>query len=1077
MSMKQYSRRMAPPVRARAAALVAALGIGATVARLAAETAYPIVETRSSYAAPRHAGETRLGSLGSINQYPQQTLVTLEPGWGHVDGAPRGYLRFRWQFRSADLEEFAGFFATLGRIGIDTVQPDGTLGPTLDLRADSTLDLDDLSALGGEALSVEALRIVLRGDGRDQDLIVRFELEDGLGRKGAFRSALSLRGTQPRTLDIPLGSFPASIDRTMVKLVAVVIERLHAFDQIRNPDAGGFDLLELAWVDQDAPARGVDALLGRSDREFVLELARADFEALWRLADTATGASLDRTLFRDLIHWGATGWLMASLKPAVDLGWIPLAEAEERALRILRFLDQDGRWGDGAAGFVGNSRGVAYRFGGIDPSGLHGSLTGTRKIDGHRVNAVEASVIDTALLHLGILTAAAAFDGDSDSQREIRQRANAVLNRTRWPELLDPVTGQLYLAWKPARQTEGPFFATPAAFGGYWASHDAAGMRPLTIDYATSEGYMAALLAVGSQAHPVSASAWYKMIRAVVAPAGEPVVLTWPGPWFTYAFLTATYLAPDLGPDRGAEWGSLSVDWRANTAAALRGLQALGPSDRLLLPDACELPDTTYVAQGLPGLAVDPMAHFTGTVTPYSYQMAIGLGEDVAAPAIAELRRLLRQFADLWDPWLGVLDAAHPDLGSFDTTAPVLRRAGPWVQNQKWPLNAGAALLAQMNYLSDGVIWKTAAQHPVMQRALDAIYRDAASPSRQIILLRPWGHDAWSAAAGPLLLAVPDHYAEVIHLFAPDGAELDPITYEQIGELLQANSLSVERSGGPAGLRDAAVLPDGTIAVLIAGPGQDAILKLAADRSLSLLATGFEVSARGDDTGHTRMAAGGNPGHLVVSSQWPIGVAVLNLEGVLQRTIGLPQRPAGLAFASSDNRLYVLYPDGEVVVLPAGLDPTAAPAKLAQLPVGGRDLAYASEWRVSQPSLVAAGADGRLYQIVLGSGEVRLLEGEGLAGVVGIDVRGDRAVLAQDEWAILDIAPSQRLARLWSPQWRDGTFRCWIDAPTGAALVPEASVDLKSWTPAGQIVPQSPWLRLEDSAVAGPARFYRVRLE
>jgi hypothetical protein len=60
----------------------------------------------------------------------------------------------------------------------------------------------------------------------------------------------------------------------------------------------------------------------------VAELARGDSEALMRLRDAKTGFTLDRTLFRDLAHVGATGWLLASLPAAVDQGWLSEPEAQ-----------------------------------------------------------------------------------------------------------------------------------------------------------------------------------------------------------------------------------------------------------------------------------------------------------------------------------------------------------------------------------------------------------------------------------------------------------------------------------------------------------------------------------------------------------------------------------------------------------------------------------------------------------------------------------------------------------------------------------------------------------------------------
>jgi hypothetical protein len=180
----------------------------------------------------------------------------------------------------------------------------------------------------------------------------------------------------------------------------------------------------------------------------IAELERREFETLLRLIDAVTGASLDRTLFRDLIHRGATGWLLAALPAAVQQGWITIDNARERALRVLRFLNNDALWGDEPVGKVGNSQGLVYRFGGPDRTGLKGPLTGTRKLDVGDCNAVEASLIDTALLHWGAATLAAGFSSADLRDREIGERVSRLLNRIRWDELVNPKTGQLQLAWK-----------------------------------------------------------------------------------------------------------------------------------------------------------------------------------------------------------------------------------------------------------------------------------------------------------------------------------------------------------------------------------------------------------------------------------------------------------------------------------------------------------------------------------------------------------------------------------------------------------------------------------------------------
>jgi hypothetical protein len=718
-----------------AGVLIAACLLGLAVGPASASQSYPVLDPSLAYAHERHAGESRFGSVGTLNLDTNASQVVLAPVWQASTGA----LRFTWHFGSANVEEFGGFFLTFGRIAVDTVQIDGTAGPRLDLHSDGTVNLNDLSATAPAPVTVEAIRLVLRPFGPGPEVTAKVELEDAHASKAFQRFRFTPPSNQPLTVNLWLTNFTGLLDRAAVKQLAVVIERNHYGDGVHNDTNGGFDVLQVALADNDGPGLDAAALAALPATNFVRELARRDFETLWRLADAQTGACLDRTLFRDLLHWGATGWLLAALPGAVQEGWITLAEAEERALRIFRFADNNALWGDMPTGKLGNSRGQMYRFGGLDPTGLTGPLTGTRKLDLGNINAVEASTIDTALFQCGAAACAGAFTNTTANQVEIRTRVGSLLARTRWNELVDSVTGQFYMAWKPQRDDTPPgYFTAPAPFGGYWASRDAGTNHPLTIDYWTSEGALAALLAVGATTNAVGPEYWYGMTRQSVTGAVGRVTVSWPGAWFTYAFLPALFLDPTLGADRGAEYGVPAVDWALNGTRAFGGLQALSPAGTVALPDALELPDISYAAQGRAPLAADPAPEFKGVLSPYSLQMALGLGGSTANAALAELKRLVTTRPELWDPLVGLLDSTHPDLATFQTTSNLLRRTGAWVQQQKWPLNAGAALLAELNYLQNGSVWRAAGNYGVLSNAVQRIYRQPRSGGRAPLSLGGW---------------------------------------------------------------------------------------------------------------------------------------------------------------------------------------------------------------------------------------------------------------------------------------------------------------------------------------------------
>jgi hypothetical protein len=362
--------------------------------------------------------------------------------------------------------------------------------------------------------------------------------------------------------------------------------------------------------------------------------------------------------------------------------------------------------------------GLVYRFTGIDPAGLDGPLTGTRKIDVGGVNNVEASVIDTSILQMGAATFASGFRHHS----EIGGLVDRLLARTRWDQILDPASGQLRMAWKPEPDVSPPDLYTVAAeSGGYWASTTDG--RALTIDYWTDEGAMAAILAAGSTSSPIGPEPWYRMIRVRDIGPRRPVV-SWPGSWFTMSFLTATFLNPALGPDNGKAWGVEPVDWYLNA----RRFYTCATVSTGSLPDAVELPDTTYRAQGTPACAANPAPFDAGTRSPYSLQLTLGLGGPVATDALRRLRETVATTPAVWDPLTGLLDAYQPELATFPQPGGLIRSSGLWVQQQVWPLNKGAALLSELNYLDNGTVWRDASRHPVIARGLKQIYSRSRPP-------------------------------------------------------------------------------------------------------------------------------------------------------------------------------------------------------------------------------------------------------------------------------------------------------------------------------------------------------------
>ncbi len=72
-------------------------------------TTYPLLHPRSAYAAARHLGEGRFGSVGIIGKHPQISDALVSP-----ECTPAGCrLAFGYEFRATDAEEFADLFVSL----------------------------------------------------------------------------------------------------------------------------------------------------------------------------------------------------------------------------------------------------------------------------------------------------------------------------------------------------------------------------------------------------------------------------------------------------------------------------------------------------------------------------------------------------------------------------------------------------------------------------------------------------------------------------------------------------------------------------------------------------------------------------------------------------------------------------------------------------------------------------------------------------------------------------------------------------------------------------------------------------
>jgi hypothetical protein len=201
------------------------------------------------------------------------------------------------------------------------------------------------------------------------------------------------------------------------------------------------------------------------------KLQRDTFQYFLKESNRANGMVPDSTRKGSHASIAAIGFALTAYPIGVERGIITRAEAIERTLTTLRFFrGSEQSEAPDATGY----KGFYYHF-------LHMDT-------GRRAWESELSMIDSALLLVGILTSAAYFDGAAPEEREIRSLAAELYAQADWQWALN--AGEtVSMGWKP----ESGFLPN------------------------RSEGYNEALilyvLALASAAHPIPAQSYKAQTR------------------------------------------------------------------------------------------------------------------------------------------------------------------------------------------------------------------------------------------------------------------------------------------------------------------------------------------------------------------------------------------------------------------------------------------------------------------------------------------------------------------------------------------------------------------------------------
>jgi hypothetical protein len=213
-----------------------------------------------------------------------------------------------------------------------------------------------------------------------------------------------------------------------------------------------------------------------TDDELLTSVQQATFRYFWDFGHPVSG--LIREGYNtghpsDTCAVGGTGFGLMAICVGAERGFVTRAEAAQRVLQILTFLDEDATRFHGAwSHWVDGATGATLPFSDYDDGG---------------------DIVETSYLVQGLLTVRKYFDSATNTvEQEIRSRATAMWEGVDW-------------YWYLRRSD--PAYANNEALFWHWSPNYGWAMNiPI---YGFNEAMIVYLLAIGSPSHPIPASCYY----------------------------------------------------------------------------------------------------------------------------------------------------------------------------------------------------------------------------------------------------------------------------------------------------------------------------------------------------------------------------------------------------------------------------------------------------------------------------------------------------------------------------------------------------------------------------------------
>ena len=397
-----------------------------------------------------------------------------------------------------------------------------------------------------------------------------------------------------------------------------------------------------------------DALIDRSQR--------GAFSYFEDYTNPGNGLVADTSRPESPCSIAVVGFALSCYPAAVERGWISRAEAASRTLRALRFFRDSPQ---GEEPDATGHKGFYYHF--LDMR------------TGRRVWECELSLIDTALLFAGFLTAAQYYDGAGE-ETEIRELANTLYRRADWDWARNG-GGTIAQGWKP----EWGFLH----YG--WEGYN--------------EAVLLYVLAIGSPTHPLPAESFANWNFTYQWENIMDQDVLYSGPLFTHLFSHAWI---DFRGIRDAFMREKHSDYFRNTQRTIalhreygarnpRGFEGYGrdlwgvtagegPNREDIRRDTKDRRFFGYMSRGVPHGPDD------GTISPWA--MLTCLPFDASA-ALEGTRNLLSRY-----PQTRTLDRFCSGINPG-----LLRNGEPWLSEGWFGLDQGILMMMIENYRT-GQPWR-----------------------------------------------------------------------------------------------------------------------------------------------------------------------------------------------------------------------------------------------------------------------------------------------------------------------------------------------------------------------------------